>query len=841
MDPDDDVEPVSVAWAEDDELAAVMSIDEDALTDGGDEDDAAEDGDDEGIESERALLLEEDDGGGSSSLSPAQPAPAAAAGAAALKSGSVPIASCVQLLPSCFPHRPPTIFFELPAGLPPREERSAKTALAPRLRVERSKVRCELAMRLDKNANSVRLAFKRAGFTVLPASKKEAKKKEAAAAAASEPLVCWARHTGEKLWTELPLGSVVNHWPGSWTLGRKDGLSRILYDQRKRLGGSEYSFVPRTFTLPQDRPALVKALESGRLGGGGAFIVKPLNSSRGRGVYMCADLSEIDPDAKVLVQEYIDNPYLLQQRKFDLRIYVLVTSFEPLRAYTFEQGLARFATQPYEPPSADDVGERCAHLTNYSINKKEGDFIANESAEDDDVGHKWSLAAAFRALAEEGVDVVAVRKRIDALLAKTLIAAQPHVSQKYGSYFRRRGACFEVFGFDVMLDSDARPWLIEVNVSPDLSSSSPLDRQLKGALASDVLQVVGIRAPEAYAAACGCDVLPAAPRYESPPLFSRQFHNGHHLNELPTTPLSSLSREELELLVECEEEFTRAAHTGFRRVYPPLTDGQQQKLIRLHEQAKYSDTLLNTYCRRPDRLEELHHALSVVPTPTGTTSSSSSSAAAAAAAVPMGAAAGAGAALSAGASACPPPAGAGAPGGAYAKGSGGASRPHSTPGLVRGLAALRPTPTSHLPRAQLPRQSASSRSASRSRSAQRRRTKGAGGEGGGKGSPLVSPSRGGGGASGRAKTPKGRVRASSARPTFGGGGRLHSGGGADSVSSVHKQPAATAVAGAMRRSASRPLPPRSSGAEMPRATGAPPPSGVLAGGVYGRSTPVRPR
>jgi hypothetical protein len=135
MDPDDDVEPVSVAWAEDDELAAVMSIDEDALTDGGDEDDAAEDGDDEGIESERALLLEEDDGGGSSSLSPAQPAPAAAAGAAALKSGSVPIASCVQLLPSCFPHRPPTIFIELPAGLPPREERSAKTALAPRLRV----------------------------------------------------------------------------------------------------------------------------------------------------------------------------------------------------------------------------------------------------------------------------------------------------------------------------------------------------------------------------------------------------------------------------------------------------------------------------------------------------------------------------------------------------------------------------------------------------------------------------------------------------------------------------------------------------------------------------------
>ena len=41
------------------------------------------------------------------------------------------------------------------------------------------------------------------------------------------------------------------------------------------------------------------------------------------------------------------------------------------------------------------------------------------------------------------------------------------------------GACFELFGFDVMLDHDARPWLIEVNVSPDLASSSPLDTALK--------------------------------------------------------------------------------------------------------------------------------------------------------------------------------------------------------------------------------------------------------------------------------------------------------------------------------------------------------------------------
>ena len=101
------------------------------------------------------------------------------------------------------------------------------------------------------------------------------------------------------------------------------------------------------------------------------------------------------------------------------------------------------------------------------------------------IGHKWSLAAVYRELEARGVGISALRGRIDRLLVKTLIAAQPHVNDKYGEHFRRRGACFELFGFDVLLDADLKPWLLEVNVSPSLVSSSPLDKRLKGILAVD--------------------------------------------------------------------------------------------------------------------------------------------------------------------------------------------------------------------------------------------------------------------------------------------------------------------------------------------------------------------
>lgn len=92
-----------------------------------------------------------------------------------------------------------------------------------------------------------------------------------------------------------------------------------------------------------------------------------------------------------VVSHYIDRPLLINNLKFDLRIYVAISSVHPLRLYVYEDGLARFATEPYR---IDQVkGNRFVHLTNYAVNKENPNFKPNSDPSVDHIGSKWSLLA----------------------------------------------------------------------------------------------------------------------------------------------------------------------------------------------------------------------------------------------------------------------------------------------------------------------------------------------------------------------------------------------------------------------------------------------------------------
>lgn len=81
-------------------------------------------------------------------------------------------------------------------------------------------------------------------------------------------------------------------------------------------------------------------------------------------------------------------PYLIDGFKFDLRLYVLINGINPMRVYLWKDGLARFATVPYEKPKPTNMGNLRMHLTNYAVNKDSPTFI---NSDDESKGSKRSF------------------------------------------------------------------------------------------------------------------------------------------------------------------------------------------------------------------------------------------------------------------------------------------------------------------------------------------------------------------------------------------------------------------------------------------------------------------
>jgi tubulin polyglutamylase TTLL4 len=107
--------------------------------------------------------------------------------------------------------------------------------------------------------------------------------------------------------------------------------------------------------------------------------LKPSNSSCGKGIRVVQGSNKISSKDDTIVSLYLDKPFLINGRKFDMRMYVVVTSFHPLRVYFYQDGLARFATENYSnDPKV--LKNKFVHLTNFSVNKKNlKNFVVNNN------------------------------------------------------------------------------------------------------------------------------------------------------------------------------------------------------------------------------------------------------------------------------------------------------------------------------------------------------------------------------------------------------------------------------------------------------------------------------
>ncbi|XP_053152549.1 probable tubulin polyglutamylase TTLL2 isoform X2 [Hemicordylus capensis] len=288
-------------------------------------------------------------------------------------------------------------------------------------------------------------------------------------------------HQSIKPWQRL------NHHPETIRITRKDYLARHLKRMKGIYGTTLYEFSPAAFIMPNDYIKFIteytreRQMPNRKLS---YWICKPVDRSRGRGILIFQDIKDFVYDCMVIVQKYISNPLLISGYKWDLRLYVCVTSFCPLTIYIYEEGLVRFATEKFDLGSLNNI---YAHLTNTSINKfgpsyrKDKEVIGS--------GCKWNFSR-FRAyLRSRSVDDLLLWKRINRIVTLTLLAITPSVPITSN--------CFELFGFDILVDDRLKPWLLEVNHSPGLRLDCATDATVKRKMLHDIIDLLNYREADA--------------------------------------------------------------------------------------------------------------------------------------------------------------------------------------------------------------------------------------------------------------------------------------------------------------------------------------------------------
>lgn len=272
--------------------------------------------------------------------------------------------------------------------------------------------------------------------------------------------------------------SKYNHFPNSKIiLGNKAEFAYLIqnnpnYDKLPK-------FLPYTYILPRDRDNLFNAMRSHPTT---TYISKPPNGCCGNGIKIVTYSDFHSLPTNTVVSEYISKPLCIDGFKFDLRVYVLVTSFCPLRAFVAKEGLARFATESYSPS-----GSVYSQLTNATLNKKSRTWESG--------AFKWKLSELLHEIAhryrnDNNATYDSIMDNINSTIATALAFIQPSMVSRERK--RLLEPCFELYGFDLLFDRSMKIYLLEINTMPSLNTDEDVDYEVKAPMLAQAFSIVGI-------------------------------------------------------------------------------------------------------------------------------------------------------------------------------------------------------------------------------------------------------------------------------------------------------------------------------------------------------------
>ena len=185
-------------------------------------------------------------------------------------------------------------------------------------------------------------------------------------------------------------------------------------------------------------------------------------------------ISNIYISNELIIQKYLDNPFLYRKRKFDIRCFVLVDW--NLNVFFCREGHLKASSFIYDINNIN----KFIHITNHSFQKKSIKF------EQFECGNEISYNEFKNFLKEEGIPL----ENFDIMIQKMKFLVKLSFKSVGDRLIKTPNVLsFELFGYDFIIDNEFNPWILEINNNPGLSISSPVIEKIIPRMMDDVFRL----------------------------------------------------------------------------------------------------------------------------------------------------------------------------------------------------------------------------------------------------------------------------------------------------------------------------------------------------------------
>ena len=286
----------------------------------------------------------------------------------------------------------------------------------------------------------------------------------------------------------IPLLQKIYCYPNSQIITDKN-LEYQFYHSMKKSFPDDYNYMPETYSYPEQKEIILEKFGNYTLSLDNLWLVKPNVMSLGLGIHIFHNISDISD--KSIITKYISNPHLINDLKYDFRLYVLITGLNPLKLYLYKEGIIRFATEEYSL-DINKIDESFIFLTNVYTNEKNENKYKKPKNPDTEEGSKWSLKAYKNYCLKNGINFDEIWEQIIDISIKSAISFRDTILSRIKQIGLKDKNYFKLLGYDFLLDSNQKVHLLEINSRPSLLMGDIIDLKLKPQLVADVLNIVGI-------------------------------------------------------------------------------------------------------------------------------------------------------------------------------------------------------------------------------------------------------------------------------------------------------------------------------------------------------------